>query len=48
VDRSPDRCAAVVDEIKRISGNNMVEALIADLSVMTEVRQLAEQFKAKY
>ena len=48
VSRSPARCAEVVDEIKRISGNNAVEALIADLSVMAEVRQVADQFKEKY
>lgn len=48
VGRSPAKCAAVVDEIKQISGNDAVEALIADLSIMAEVRQVAEQFKAKY
>jgi len=48
VGRSPAKCAAVVSEIKQISGNDAVEALIADLSIMAEVRQVAEQFKAKY
>jgi NAD(P)-dependent dehydrogenase (short-subunit alcohol dehydrogenase family) len=48
VSRSPAKCAAVVDEIKRISGNDAVEALVADLSIMAEVRQVADQFKAKY
>jgi NAD(P)-dependent dehydrogenase (short-subunit alcohol dehydrogenase family) len=38
----------VVEEIKRISGNEAVEALTADLSIMAEVRQVADQFKAKY
>jgi NAD(P)-dependent dehydrogenase (short-subunit alcohol dehydrogenase family) len=38
----------VVSEIKQISGNNNVEALVADLSVMAEVQQVADQFKAKY
>lgn len=37
-----------MDEIKQISGNNAVEALIADLSIMAEVRQVADQYKAKY
>jgi retinol dehydrogenase 12 len=46
--RSPAKCAAVVDEIKRISGNDAVEAMIADLSVMAEVQRGADQFKAKY
>jgi NAD(P)-dependent dehydrogenase (short-subunit alcohol dehydrogenase family) len=48
VGRNPAKCAAVVDEIKQISGNNNVEALIADLSVMAQVRRAADQFKAKY
>jgi NAD(P)-dependent dehydrogenase (short-subunit alcohol dehydrogenase family) len=48
VGRSPARCAAVVSEIKQISGYDAVEALTADLSIMTEVRQVANQFKAKY
>ena len=48
VSRSSARCAEVVKEIKRISGNDAVEALIADLSIMAEVRQVADQFKAKY
>jgi NAD(P)-dependent dehydrogenase (short-subunit alcohol dehydrogenase family) len=41
-------CAAVVSEIKHISGNDAVEALIADLSIMAQVRHVADQFKAKY
>ena len=48
VGRSPAKCAAVLSEIKQISGNDDVEALIADLSVMAEVRQVAHQFQAKY
>jgi retinol dehydrogenase 12 len=48
VSRSPTKCAAVVNEIRRISGNEAVEALVADLSVMAEVRKVADQFKAKY
>jgi NAD(P)-dependent dehydrogenase (short-subunit alcohol dehydrogenase family) len=48
VGRNPAKGAAVVDEIKHISGNDAVEALIADLSIMAEVRQVADQFKAKY
>jgi NAD(P)-dependent dehydrogenase (short-subunit alcohol dehydrogenase family) len=48
VGRSPAKCAAVVSEIKHISRNNAVEALVADLSIMAEVRQVADQFKAKY
>jgi len=48
VGRNPAKCAAVVREIKHISGNDAVEALIADLSIMAQVRQVADQFKAKY
>jgi NAD(P)-dependent dehydrogenase (short-subunit alcohol dehydrogenase family) len=48
VGRNPAKCAAVVSEIKHSSGNDAVEALSADLSIMAEVRQVAEQFKAKY
>jgi len=48
VGRNPAKCAAVVSEIKYISGNDAVEALIADLSIMAQVRHVAEQFKAKY
>jgi len=48
VGRNPAKCASVVSEIKQISGNDAVEALVADLSLMAEVRQVADEFKAKY
>src|SRR5260221_3629740 len=48
VGRNEAKCAAVVSKIKQASGNEAVEAMIADLSVMTEVRALADQFKATY
>lgn len=48
VGRNPAKCAAVVSEIQRASGNEAVEAMIADLSIMAEVQQLADQYKAKY
>ncbi len=48
VGRNLAKSAAVVSEIKYISGNDAVEALIADLSIMAEVRHVADQFKAKY
>lgn len=48
VGRNPAKCAAVMSEIKHSSGNDAVEALIADLSIMAEVQHVAEQFKAKY
>lgn len=48
VGRSPTKCATVVSEIRQISGNSRVEALVGDLSLMAEVRRVADQFKAKY
>lgn len=48
VGRNAVKTVAVVDEIKQRSGNNAVEALIGDLSVMAEVRRVAADFKAKY
>ena len=48
VGRNPAKSAAEVSEIKHISGNDAVEALIADLSIMSQVRHIADQFKAKY
>lgn len=46
--RNSARTQATVDEIKTRSGNPNVEGLVADLSVMAQVRQLADEFKAKY
>jgi NAD(P)-dependent dehydrogenase (short-subunit alcohol dehydrogenase family) len=48
VGRNPAKCAAAVSEIKHSSGNDAVEALIADLSIMAEVQHVADQFKAKH
>jgi NAD(P)-dependent dehydrogenase (short-subunit alcohol dehydrogenase family) len=48
IGRNPVKCTSVVSEIRRLSGNNSVEAIVADLSIMAEVRQAADQFKAKY
>jgi NAD(P)-dependent dehydrogenase (short-subunit alcohol dehydrogenase family) len=48
VGRNPAKCAAVVSEIKQISGNDAVEAISGDLSIMAEVRQVVTQFQAKY
>ncbi|MBI5668794.1 MAG: SDR family oxidoreductase [Chloroflexi bacterium] len=46
--RSGDRAQATVAEIQQRSGNPNVAALVADLSVMSEVRRLADEFKAKH
>ncbi len=48
VGRNPAKGAVVVDKIKAQSKNNAVELMTADLSLMSEVRRLADQFKAKY
>lgn len=48
VGRNPVKCAAVVSEIKHNSRNDRIEAIVADLSIMAEVRQTADQFKARY
>ena len=48
VGRNPAKCAAVVNEIKQQTGNQAVEGLVADLSVMAEVERLADQFKETY
>ncbi|HEX2908828.1 MAG TPA: SDR family oxidoreductase [Phototrophicaceae bacterium] len=48
VGRNQAKTQATVDEIKNGSGSSQIESLIADLSVMSEVRRLAEEFKAKY
>jgi NAD(P)-dependent dehydrogenase (short-subunit alcohol dehydrogenase family) len=42
--RSPARCQAVVDEIHALGGQ--AQALVADLSVQQEVRNLADQVRA--
>jgi NAD(P)-dependent dehydrogenase (short-subunit alcohol dehydrogenase family) len=42
VGRSRAKCAETAERIKRVSGNQQVEFLIADLSVQEQVRQLAQ------
>lgn len=48
VGRSAEKCEATVQAIRRETGNPDVEALVADLSSMSEVRRLAGQFLSKY
>jgi NAD(P)-dependent dehydrogenase (short-subunit alcohol dehydrogenase family) len=48
VGRSAQKCEATVESIRRESGNPDVEALVADLSSMSEVRRLAGEFLSKY
>ncbi len=42
--RNAERGKAAVEEIKKASGNESVELMLADLSVQAEVRRLAEEF----
>ena len=48
VGRNPAKCAAVADHIRRETGNQQVEFLIADLAVQAQVRRLAAEVCQKY
>src|SRR5258708_29221798 len=48
VGRNAEKCAAVVNEIRQATGNQNVEALIPELSVMADVRPLAGTSKAEH
>jgi len=48
VGRNPEKSAIVLDELRSISGNENIDLLMADLAVMQEVRDLAEQVISRY
>jgi retinol dehydrogenase 12 len=48
ISRDPEKCAAVVENIKKETGNPNVEYITADLSVMAEIRQAAYEFKKRH
>jgi NAD(P)-dependent dehydrogenase (short-subunit alcohol dehydrogenase family) len=48
VGRSADKTKAVVAELKQETGNQQIDFLLADLSSLEQVRQLATAFLAKY
>ena len=48
VGRNPEKSAAVLTELRSISGNENIDLLMADLAVMQEVRDLAEQVTNSY
>ena len=48
VSRNAQKCDETVAEIKRVTGNNAVEAMPADLSSMQAVRDLARRFLDRY
>ncbi|NJL56902.1 SDR family NAD(P)-dependent oxidoreductase [bacterium] len=48
VGRNPTKTEATLQEIRSASGNDAVHSLLADLTVQSQVRQLAEDFKRDY
>ena len=46
--RNPERGRAAVEEIRKDSGNESVELMLADLSVQAEVRRLADEFLERH
>src|SRR5215213_4253572 len=47
VSRSAQKCEAAAAQIKAASGNDQVSYIAGDLSLMAQVRQVAEQFLAR-
>ena len=47
VGRSRERCEAAVETIKRQTGNEGVEFIVADLSSQADVRRAASEFLAR-
>ena len=48
VGRSAEKCAAAVEQIQTQTGNREVEALLADLSSKSQIRELARQFRERH
>lgn len=48
VGRNEEKCIQSVKEVSNFSGNSQVNYLLADLSSMGEVKNLAEQFRSKF
>ena len=46
--RNTDKGKAAMDEIVKISGNESVDLMIADLSSQKSIRRLAQEFKERY
>jgi len=46
--RDAARTEAAVEGVRRVSGNDRVEGLVADLSLGSEVRRLAAEFRARH
>ena len=48
VGRNPDKTAATVQHIQEQTGNQEVHSIVADLSSQQAIRELADDFKARY
>lgn len=48
VARNKAKGEAVVEELKRSTNNEKIDLLVADLSVISEIRRCADEFKSKY
>jgi retinol dehydrogenase 12 len=48
VGRNPSKTEGVVAELKAQTGNDHIESILGDLSLMAHVRRIADEFKAKY
>lgn len=48
VGRSKEKTQAVLQEIIQATGNDQVESLLGDLSVQSEVRRVAAEFRSRY
>ena len=48
VSRNPAKCQRTVETIRKETGNERVDYLVADLSSQEEIRDLVERFQAKY
>ena len=46
--RSQEKTRQVCDEIKTLTGSNKIEAIVADLFLLTEVKEMADVFIKKY
>src|SRR5690606_33504960 len=46
--RNPEKTNRVVDELRQSTRNQNIDFLLADLSLMSEVRKLASDFQSRY
>ncbi len=48
VGRNPAKTRAVRDELIRLSGSDKIESLVADLSSISEIRRVADEFRERH